>query len=221
MKIFQIQMEIAGPMALFSRPDAGGTPTSYRIPTWSAAKGILESIARLDSGDAWINPTHVQICRYISNSARKTYYQNYATNYGGPLRKGNQIAQGSSFQMFATVLVNPCFRLFADIVSGESSGDRREYNPRHYLQNLFYRRLKQGRCHSTPVLGLSEFTAGYWGTFRDGGIGTEKLTEVDDSESFLIPSLLTSIFDRANRGVYQPRFRQNVPVKQGELVYAE
>ncbi|MGA7992375.1 MAG: CRISPR-associated protein Cas5 [Thermoanaerobaculia bacterium] len=35
-------MEVAGPLAMFTRPDTGGTPTSYPLPTWSAAKGILE-----------------------------------------------------------------------------------------------------------------------------------------------------------------------------------
>lgn len=220
MKRYLLELEISGAMGLFGNPASGGTPTSYRIPTWSAAKGVFESIARLDSGDAWINPLRVQICRF-RDQKRKTYFQNYATNYGGPLRKNDQRRKGNSYQLFATVLVNPCFRLFAEIRSGETEKNRRDYNPRHYLQHLFNRRLRQGRCHATPVLGLSEFTADYWGPFRNGSDDNKLVTEVDESESFLIPSFLTTVFDRTNRGEYSPRFRQNVLIRNGELSYVE
>ena len=56
-------LEVAGPLAIFTRPDTGGTPTSYPAPTWSAVKGIFESIAFLADGAAWICPTKVEICR--------------------------------------------------------------------------------------------------------------------------------------------------------------
>jgi hypothetical protein len=35
---------------MFARPDTGGTPTSYPVPTWSACKGVFESIAMLVEG---------------------------------------------------------------------------------------------------------------------------------------------------------------------------
>jgi CRISPR-associated Cas5-like protein len=60
---YDVHLEVAGPLAMFARPDTGGTPTSYPVPTWSACKGVFESIAMLKSGDAWICPTMVEVCR--------------------------------------------------------------------------------------------------------------------------------------------------------------
>lgn len=54
MESYRIVMEIAGPFAMWARPDTGSTPTSYPIPTWSVAKGILEAIAFFRNGRAWI-----------------------------------------------------------------------------------------------------------------------------------------------------------------------
>ncbi len=36
-----IALEVAGPAAMFTRPDTGATPISYPVPTYSAAKGML------------------------------------------------------------------------------------------------------------------------------------------------------------------------------------
>lgn len=44
-KSYTVQMEVAGPAAMFARPDTGATPTSYPVPTWSAAKGMFEAVA--------------------------------------------------------------------------------------------------------------------------------------------------------------------------------
>jgi CRISPR-associated protein Cas5d len=49
--IYPVSIEVAGPLAMFTRPDTGGTPTSYPVPTLSACKGIFEAIAFLSSGD--------------------------------------------------------------------------------------------------------------------------------------------------------------------------
>ena len=49
---YAIALEVAGPLALFVRLDAGSTPTSYAAPTWSAAKGLFESIAFFADGSA-------------------------------------------------------------------------------------------------------------------------------------------------------------------------
>ena len=43
-KVYQIEMEIAGPTALFARPDSGDSPVSFPAPTPSAVRGIFESI---------------------------------------------------------------------------------------------------------------------------------------------------------------------------------
>ena len=62
-KQYLVALEISGPLAMFARPDTGGTPTSYPARTWSAAKGVFESIAFLADGAAWISLTMVEISR--------------------------------------------------------------------------------------------------------------------------------------------------------------
>lgn len=78
MKAYPISLEISGATAMWTRPDTGDSPVSYPLPTWSAAKGIFESIVRLETVE--IVPAMVETCAPI-------VYHGYVTNYGGPLRK--------------------------------------------------------------------------------------------------------------------------------------
>ena len=202
---YNVSLEVAGPLAIFTRPDTGGTPTSYPVPTWSAAKGLFESIAFFADGSAWICPVKVEICRRVGESGGRVWFQRYTTNYGGPLRKKDLFRKGtapggSSMQLFATVLNDVCYRLHG-IVVGQSSYNH--INVRHHLKDLFDRRLRQGRC---LCLGWSEFTCSYWGPFRTG------VTEVDSAISLEVPSMLLCVWDRPTRGRYAPEFRQDVGV---------
>lgn len=45
MKPYPIQMEIAGPTAMWTRPDTGDCPVSYPAPTYSAVRNILMDIS--------------------------------------------------------------------------------------------------------------------------------------------------------------------------------
>ena len=196
---------------MFTRPDTGGTPTSYPVPTWSAAKAIFESVAMLRSGDAWISPTKVEICKPRGRAGGEIGYQHYTTNYGGPLRKVDLIARGAGMQLFATAIADVCYRLYGEVVGGKANGT----NPRHHLQDLFNRRLKQGRCYHTPSLGWREFTCSYWGPFR------EFEYEVDEAISLTIPSMLRSVWSSPRDGHYAPSFSQNVHIERGVLRYAQ
>ena len=198
---------------MFARPDTGAAPTSYTAPTWSAAKGILESIAFLADGEAWLHPICVEVCRHQDGADGVVTFQRYATNYGGPLRKDQNIRNGTGMQVFATVLSNVCYRIHADIRSTEGRRSRVE-NSRHHLQDLFMRRLRQGRCHKTPALGWSEFTCDYWGAPRGDYV-------VDEALTLEIPSMLASVWDRPHGGGYVSRFAQGVRIEKGKLVYEE
>lgn len=209
MKGYTVALECSGPLAMYARPDTGGSPTSYPAPTWSAAKGLLESIAFLSRGEAWFHPTRVEICRPAGSAGGVIAFQRYAFNYGGPLRKDLNVKNGTGMQVFATVVANPCYRIHAEIrgVRGDIVN-----NPRHHLQALFERRIEQGRCHKTPALGWSEFTCTYWGRFRTDW-------EVDEALNVDIPSMLWSVWDRACDGGYVSRFAQNVRIEKGILHY--
>lgn len=209
---YPICLEVSGPLAMFARPDTGAAPTSYPAPTWSAAKGILESIAFLSDGRAWLHPTRVEICRRRDARGGAVAWQRYATNYGGPLRKPANIRNGTGMQVFATVLSDVCYRIHAEVRGERAQAGR---NPRHHLQDLFERRLVQGRCHRTPALGWSEFTCDYWGPPRDGE------TVVDDGLSLELPSMLVAMWDRETGGGWASRFAQGVRIEKGALTYAE
>ena len=43
-KTYQVSMEVAGDTALWTRPDTGDSPCSYPAPTYSAVRGLFESI---------------------------------------------------------------------------------------------------------------------------------------------------------------------------------
>jgi CRISPR-associated Cas5-like protein len=49
MKPYPIELEISGPTAMWTRPDTGSSPVSYVAPTFSAAKGLFESVLRWKS----------------------------------------------------------------------------------------------------------------------------------------------------------------------------
>jgi len=200
--VYPVKMEVAGPAAMFTRPDSGGSFVSYPAPTYSAAKGIFESIARLKS--AYIRPTKAELCRPIQ-------YHRYATNYRGPLRKGNQLQKDASYQLFAVILVDVCYRLHG--VVEEATSAPHGTNHLHALQEMFERRLRSGQCFSVPCLGWKEFTPSYFGPLRD-------TSAVEDSITVGIPSMLHSVFSRPVNGTWQPHFVQNARIEKGVLEYA-
>ncbi|MBX3417656.1 MAG: CRISPR-associated protein Cas5 [Pirellulaceae bacterium] len=77
-KTYQVSLEISGSTAMWTRPDVGDTPVSSPAPTYSAVKGIFESICWLKS--AGFKPPRVDI-----TSPRA--FLAFSTNYGGPRRE--------------------------------------------------------------------------------------------------------------------------------------
>lgn len=203
-KSYEVSFEIAGPAAMFTRPDTGATPISYPAPTYSATRGMFESIVRLKS--AYIKPTKVEICAPIR-------YHRYSTNYGGPLRKVNQLSKGSSYQLFATILVDVCYRIYGVVseLNIPSSEDVTTTNHLHLLKDKFEKRVRNGRWYTVPCLGWKEFTPSYVGSFRSE-------TKVEDSIEHIIPSMLFSVFDGV--GEYAPIYKQDIWIKKGVLTYA-
>jgi CRISPR-associated protein Cas5d len=195
-------MEIAGAAAMFTRPDSGGSFVSYPAPTFSAVKGIFESIARLKS--AYIRPVRADICRPVR-------FHKYATNYRGPLRKTNQLQKNASYQLIAVILEDVCYRLYG--VVEEATPSPVPTNHLHALQEMFERRLRDGQCFAMPCLGWKEFTPSYFGPFREG-------TVVEESISMDIPSMLHSAFDRPVGGTWGPKFVQNARIERGVIEYA-
>lgn len=212
---YPISMEIAGDTAIWTRPDSGDSPCSYPAPTYSAVRGIFESILWLPS--VRIIPRKVEICSPIQ-------YYSYVTNYGGPLRKADSIKKDNNYQLFATVLVDVCYRLYADVIinprkdnlpKSALAWDLRTTSPGHAYQEIFQRRLKRGQSYSSLCLGWKEFTPSYFGTFR------EETQVARDLPDIPIPSMLRDTFPSGYRSAYQATFDTDLCIREGVLVYPE
>jgi len=210
---YPIELEISGNTAMWTRPDTGDCPVSYPVPTYSAVKAIFESV--LWGPDVEIIPTKVEICEPIQ-------YHSYCTNYGGPLRSSQSIKEGNNYQMYATVLIDVCYRLYAEVVPNKEKSrlpesavrwDKKTTSPGHAYQSIFERRLKRGQCYSIPVLGWKEFTPSYFGQFRDT---TQVLC---DSQSVIIPSMLRQVFSKGYASSVSFIYDNNLVIQNGVLKY--
>lgn len=208
-----IKMEIAGDTAMWTRPDTGDCPVSYPAPTFSAVKAIFESV--LWGPAIEIIPQKVEICAPVK-------YHNYYTNYGGPLRKSTSIKSGDGYQLSATVLVDVCYRLYAEVVhcrikdklpQTAKNWDNATTSPGHAFQAIFNRRLKRGQCFSLPCLGWREFTPSYFGDFR------EKTCVLSDMETVVIPSMLRQVFSKGFQSEVAYQYDTDVEIIRGVLTY--
>jgi CRISPR-associated protein Cas5d len=174
------------------------------VPTFSAAKGMFEAVARLANGRAAVAeilPSAVEVCCDIR-------YHSYSTNYGGPLRKPVQIRGGNNFQLPATVLVDVCYRVYGVIEPTRHS--QRPFADCHQLQEMFERRLKNGQNFYCPALGWREFVPSYFGPFRPE-------TRVNTDLDLTLPSFLHSVFDAEGR--VSPLMHANARIDRGVLRY--
>lgn len=208
---YPVEMEIAGNTAMWTRPDTGDCPVTYPAPTCSAVKGIFESV--LWGPDVVIVPKKVEICAPV-------HYHTYITNYGGPLRETKAVTKGTQYQLYATVLIDVCYKLYAEAVplrdksklSGKAAHwDRSTTSPGHAYQAIFTRRLSRGQCFRIPCLGWQEFTPSYWGPLR------EETCPIQDS--FVIPSMLSEVFPHGYQTEADPVFERKVMVRNGVLRY--
>ncbi len=204
---YEIQLEIAGATAMWTRPDTGDCPVSYPIPTYSAVKGIFESILWGKAID--IVPFKSEICKPLK-------FHSYATNYNGPLKKSG--TEGA-YQFLATVLTDVCYRMYTHVypVQDKSSLDEkskewdlRTTSPGHAYAAIFERRLKRGQWFVMPCLGWKEFTPSYIGPFREG-------TKVQEDINTVLPSMLRQVFDSNNAVDFT--YDHNVNIKQGTVYY--
>jgi CRISPR-associated protein Cas5d len=214
---YSIKFEISGPTAMWTRPDSGDCPVSYPAPTYSAVKGIIEAI--LFNQAVEVVPKKVEICAPI-------IFHTYNTNYGGPLRKPKVAKGGGSYQLLASVLVNPCYRMYADLRTSIAAKFTNEFSKRtlawlkkttsagHAYQDMFYRRLRRGQSHYVPCLGWKEFTPDYVGDFRVE-------TNVSSDIEITLPSMLRQVFPNGLRSDVRFVYDQNVSITRGVIEYPE
>ena len=210
---YLVTMEIEGATAMWTRPDTGDCPVSYPAPTYSAVQGMFKAVCWGPAIE--IVPYKVEICRPL-------HYHNYQTNYNGPLRNPKSVKEGNPFQMFATVLTNVCYRLYAYVypIRQRRDGlpqkakewDRKTTSPGHAYQSIFNRRLQRGTWFALPCLGWREFTPSYVGPLRPETRPYEGLSTV-------IPSMLREVFPDGNNSPVRFTYDQNVKIEKGVLHY--
>jgi CRISPR-associated protein Cas5d len=210
MKPYPIQLEISGPTALWTRPDTLPNPVSYAAPTFSAAKGLFEAVVRWKSVN--VCPTRCEICAPVQ-------FHSYAFNYGGPLRDTGAMKKNAAKQIFAQVLINVRYRLYAQAdwnrgPNGEPADSPDGTCSPHAYADVFNRRLERGRWFHTPCLGWKEFVPDYFGLFRDG-------TRPCESEHHEIPAMLWTVFDRPQQGQRGRETYYPQQVRNGVLEYRE
>ncbi len=196
-----IALEVAGPAAMFTRPDTGSTPISYPVPTYSAAKGLFDAV--LFRRNIYVKPLKVEVCRPVR-------YERYTTNYGGPLRKGKHISGNTNYQLIASILVDVHFRVHAWVKEKRRSGQRKKEYAEEF-QKEFSRRLEKGETFYTPCLGWKEFAPSYFGPLRPE-------TRPDPNINLVLPSLLHSIWHAHS---VRPSFRQNMEIREGVMEYLD
>lgn len=210
---YPIEMEIAGNTAMWTRPDTGDCPVSYPAPTYSAVKAIFESI--LWGPAVEVVPTKVEICTPVQ-------YHSYVTNYGGPLRKNTSISKGNNYQLLATVLIDLCYKLYAEVRPNRKKNklpeqakqwDRKTTSPGHAYQEIFNRRLRRGQCYSIPALGWREFTPSYFGNLRSS------TAILSDLPPIFIPSMLREVFSGGYQAPVSFVYDQDLVIQNGCLIY--
>jgi len=160
-----------------------------------------------------VRPLKCEICAPVQ-------FHRYAFNYGGPLRKSDQIKNRTSLQIFAQVLINVCYRLYASVEwnrgpNGEPAVSPDGQSSPHAYMDAFKRRLEHGRWFCTPCLGWKEFVPDYVGPFREQ-------TSVCVTENHVIPAFLEMVFDRPQNGARgRESYLRGVEVKNGALEYKE
>lgn len=214
-KRYPVCMEVAGHTAIWTRPDSGDCPCSYPAPTYSAVRGMFESV--LWGPAVLVIPTKVELCAPIQ-------YHSYATNCGGPLRSGTSVKGGNNYQLFATVLTDVCYRLYADVIPNPDkpalppralAWDSKTTSPGHAYQEIFNRRLRRGQSYATLALGWSEFTPSYFGPFQEETRVFEALPDIQ------IPSMLRGVFQTGYRAPFRAVFDTDLCIHHGVLIYPE
>ena len=207
---YSVCFEIAGPAAMFARPDTGSTPISYPVPTCSAAKGMFDAVLWRPH-DVYIRPTRVEICGPVR-------FERYVTNYGGPLRSSRQIDGNNNYQLVATILVDVCYCIYGEVrpkwsTRGRSrpgvlrSPGRNALARAAEFKHLFDERLKNRQTFYAPCLGWREFVPTYFGAVR---------SQRDCSVNITIPSLLHSMWEHRQ---LKPDFRQDWEIVNGIMSY--
>jgi CRISPR-associated protein Cas5d len=200
-----VAVRVWGDFACFTRPEMKVERVSYPVMTPSAARGILEAICWKPQFTWRIEAIHVlKPIRYFSilrNEVNSRASERSAASWqrGG----GGYDATADRAQRHTLALRDVEYIILAQAYVHPGIQD----NPAKFRDQL-RRRVRDGRCFTTPFLGCREFAAGF--AEPDG---TEQPLPIDEQ---IGPMLLDLDYEPGRSGRGQPRFFQ-ARLEQGVL----
>jgi CRISPR-associated protein Cas5d len=202
-----LTVRVWGEFACFTRPEMKVERVTYPVLTPSAARGVLEAIFwkpefswRVESIAVLKPVRYFSILRNEVND-RQSYRtaQSWAKE-GGSYRADDSRSRA---QRHTLALRDVDYLIAAQIVMRPHATD----DPAKY-RDQFRRRVRDGRCFSTPYLGCREFSASF-----GQPDGTEQPIDLSDD---LGPMLLDLDYARDGSGRGTPRFF-NASLERGVL----
>ena len=147
-------VELWGPAALFTRPDAKVERLSYPVMTPSAAVGVLEAIFWKPEFTWQI--VAIEVLAPIREGRVRRNETTQVVSREGALRGERVNTASHRTQRASTVLLNVRYRVHAHVVLREHATD-----PAAKYRDQFRRRVERGACFSQPYLGTREFPAAF------------------------------------------------------------
>jgi CRISPR-associated protein Cas5d len=162
-----ISVRVWGDFACFTRPEMKVERVSYRVPTPSAARGVLEAIFwepemyyLIDSITVvrpghWFSFRRNEVDKVVSIDAAKRWMA--GKGRAEPIRAGAGAADMAQRNMLALVDVEYVFT--AEVRLSAQHDPRRDNLPKYVEQVLS--RAAKGKCAHRPALGCREFVADF------------------------------------------------------------
>lgn len=190
-----LEVRVWGEFACFTRPEMKVERVSYPVITPSAARGVLEAIFwkpefRWQVQEIWV----LKPIRYfslvrneVSSRASEKSARTWATNGGGFDATADRAQRHTLGLRDVAYVVRASQRLKPGV----------DAHPAKY-QEQFLRRVRAGRCFSTPYLGCREFSACF-GEVR----GDDRPLDITEDLGLMLLDVTYPADDRS-RGI--PRF---------------
>jgi len=192
-----VSVRVWGEFACFTRPEMKVERVSYRVPTPSAARGVLEAIfwepemyylvdaITVVRPGKWFSFRRNEVQKVVSVPAALRWMA--GRDAVDPIRAGGGADDAAQRNMLALAGVE---YVFTAEVRLTKSGREKGENTAKYVEQLMWR-ARKGKCTHRPALGCREFAADFE--------LVETPPEVPNGLSEDLGLMLYDVFDPANR----------------------
>ncbi len=147
-----VTVEVWGPAALFTRPEAKVERLTYPVMTPSAAIGVLEAIFWKPEFSWQIQA--IEVLNPIKEATVRRNETEQVVTWNAALQGQRADTSASRTQRSATYLKDVRYRVHAHVVLRPRANE-----PVAKYRDQFRRRVTRGACFSQPYLGTREFVA--------------------------------------------------------------